>query len=559
MLVKLKNDKKLQLGILLVLGVIFFFIYSYLNFGNSLSRFTWPDETANYFFIGNYITNNSFSFYEPLNEVGANLIKPRSFNVYQNNLVPGSFLGMLLIYGLIGKIVGAKLILFLTPFLAVISGLFFYKILLKIFKPNIAFLSALLFFINPAWWYYASLSMLPNIGFLSFLLIGFYCLLNLNKAKSRNILWLILGSFFIALALIIRTNEFVWVLGIILFLAIVYWRKLKWSYILIFITVNCLVFLPIFYYNQITYGDYLSFGYLQLEQGNGLVSQLPPEFQTTAQSAIYNFIKFLILPFGFSAGAIIHNINQYFIQLFWWLFIPAVIGIFVLIKNFHKQAKGVYLLITFCLAVYLAIYYGSWIFEDQMTLQLNKIGLSYVRYFLPIYILCLPFIATFYLHLIGLFSARGGSALGEKSKKFKIALSAFLAFCFIAFTVDVVYLSGNDNLANIKQHTQDYNQINKKIVELTEPEAVIISQRSDKIFFPQRKVIAKWNFEEAGYWADLLKADVPLYYYAFEGREYIDEFNYNLYDYYGFELMAPVKINQTETLYKIKFTEYEQE
>ncbi|MBD3360087.1 MAG: hypothetical protein GF365_05285 [Candidatus Buchananbacteria bacterium] len=554
MLDKLKNDKKFQFGVLIILGVIFFFVYSFLIFDNELTRFTWPDETANYFFITNYIDNSNFSFYEPLNEIGSNLIKPRSFNVYQNNLVPGSFLGMLLIYGLIGKIIGTKLILFLTPLLAVISGLFFYKILLKIFKSNIAFLSALLFFINPAWWYYASLSMLPNISFFSFLLIGFYCLLNLNKNQKKNTLWLILGSFFIALALIIRTNEFVWVLGVILFLAIVYRCKLKWYYILIFIAVNCLVFLPIFYYNQITYGDYLSFGYLQLEQGNGLVSQLPPEFQTANQSAIYNFIKFLILPFGFSAGAIIHNINQYFIQLFWWLFIPSVIGLFVLIKNFHKQAKGVYLLITFCLSVYLAIYYGSWIFEDQMTLQLNKIGLSYVRYFLPIYILCLPLIAIFYLHLIGLFTARGG-----KSKKFKIALSTFLAFCFIAFTVNVVYLSGNDNLLNIKQHIKDYNQSNQKIVELTEPEAVIISQRSDKIFFPQRKVIAKWSFDEAGYWADLLKADVPLYYYAFEGQEYIDEFNYNLYDYYGFELMQPVKINQTETLYKIKFTEYEQE
>ena len=162
--------------ILVIIGIIFFFIYSFLIFGNSASKFTWPDETANYFFIKNYIGHSNFSVAEPLNQIAANIVKPRSFNVYQGNLVPGSFLGMLLIYGLIGKIVQIGLIKFLTPLLAVLAGLFFYKILLKIFDPKIAFISTLLFYINPAWWYYANLSMLPNISFLTFFIIGIYFL-----------------------------------------------------------------------------------------------------------------------------------------------------------------------------------------------------------------------------------------------------------------------------------------------------------------------------------------------------------------------------------------------
>ncbi len=147
---------------LIILAIIFFFIYSILIYGNNLSKFTWPDETANYFFINNYIEHSNFSAPEPINEIAGNIIKPRSFNIYQGNLVPGSFLGMPLIYGLIGKITGINLIKYLTPLLAVLAGLFFYKILLKVFTPKIAFFSSILFYINPAWWYYASFSMLPN-------------------------------------------------------------------------------------------------------------------------------------------------------------------------------------------------------------------------------------------------------------------------------------------------------------------------------------------------------------------------------------------------------------
>lgn len=551
MLFNLKNNSKTQFRVLIILGIIFFIVYSFLIFGNDLFRFTWPDEVANYFFIKNYITSSSFSSPEPLNEIAGNIVKPRSFNVYQNNLVPGSFLGMLLIYGLIGKIVGSKLILFLTPLLAVLAGLFFYKLLLKIFKPNIAFLSALLFFVNPAWWYYANLTMLPNISFLSLLIIGFYFLLKITENQKKNILNISLGSFFIALSLIIRTNEFSWILGILVFLFIIHYRKIKWYYIVIFIFINLLVFLPIFYYNQATYGDYLSFGYLRLEQGDSLVSQLPPEFQNSGKSSIYNFVKFLVLPFGFSAGAIIHNINQYFIKLFWWLFIPAVIGVFCLIKNFHKQAKGVYLLIFFCLSGYLAVYYGSWIFEDQLTLQLNKIGISYVRYFLPIYILSLPLIAIFYLHLINLL----------KNKKVKILLTAFLIFSFIYFSVNILFLSGNDNLRKIKENISDYKKINQQVISLTEENAIIISQRSDKIFFPQRKVISKWIYDDIGYWGSLLAEGIPLYYYAYEGPDYIYELHYALAS--GFDLALDIdneiKITDKESLYKIKFIPYEDE
>jgi len=545
MLFNLKNNQQKQFLLLIILGIIFFFIYSFLIFDNSSSRFTWPDETANHFFINNYIENSNFTAAEPLNEIAGNLIKPRSFNIHEGNLVPGSFLGMLLIYGLVGKIVGIFLIKFLTPLLAVLAGLFFYKILLKIFKPNIAFISALLFFLNPAWWYYANFSMLPNIAFLSFLIIGIFYLLKVNKdIKQNNYFYLILGSFFASLSLIIRTNEVLWILGILILLVLIYHKKIKWHYLVISIAVMVLVFLPVIYYNNLTYGSPLSFGYLRISQGSSLAEQLPTEFAAT-DSGLFNLTKFIVLPFGFSAGSFMSNFNNYYIQLFWWLFIPAVIGLLSLIKNFHKQSKGVLMLIFIGVSLYLTIYYGSWVFEDRMTLLLNKIGISYVRYFLPIYILSLPFVAIFSLHFVDLF----------KNKNFKIFISSFLIAIILFFNINILYVSGNDNLLKTKKTIAEYNEINKIILENTEANSVIISQRSDKIFFPERKVISRWQVEDIGYLRDMINQGIPLYYYAFEGPDYLDELYYDL-DNNNLDFVEYLPINKTESLYQIKPIEY---
>ncbi len=526
--------------ILVILGIIFFFIYSFLNFSNLGNHFTWPDETANYFFINNFIQHSSFSVPEPLNAIAGDLIKPRSFNVYQGNLVPGSFLGLLLIYGLIGKVVGIGLVKFLTPLLAVIAVMFFYKLLLKIFDPKIAFISALLFFIHPAWLYYANFSMLSNIAFLTFLIIGFYLLISLDKDKNQhNWLLAFLGSFFIALALIVRTNEFLWVLGVLLLLLVGYRKKIKWQYLAIFMFVCLLVFIPILDDNQITYGNYLSFGYLRLEAGDNLAAQLPTEFKTS-DSDFLNFIQFLILPFGFHAKTILINFYHYYAALFWWLFIAAFFGGLIFLYKYLQKSQAIYFLITGIISIYLLIYYGSWTFSDQLTLHLNKIGISYVRYFLPIYILTIPLIAIFYLFIRDLVI----------KKKYKILISAFLTIVCLAFNFNILYSAGYDNLSQVNQNIKNYNQINKTINNLIEPNAIIISNRSDKIFFPERKVIGSINFNDFSYWLNLLKADIPLYYYAVEDQNYIDNLSIAL-DQYDLALENRLKITDKEWLYQI--------
>lgn len=533
--------------ILSALAVIFFFIYSFLNFGN-YTHFTWPDETANYFFVNNYIKNSNFSITDQLDEIAPGLVRPRSFNAYEGKLVPGSFLGLLLIYGLVGKIIGIGLVKYLTPLLAAIAGIFFYKILLKVFDPKIAFISTLLFYINPAWWYYANFAMLPNIAFLTFVLIGIYWLLKLDiNLKNKNYLFVIAGAFFIGLALIIRTNEFLWILGLLAVLALFYRQKIKWQYLILFGLVCFLVFIPIFYYNQTTYGNFLSFGYLRLTNGDTLTSQLPTEFKTSA-SGWLNFVKFIFVPFGVNPNNIVISLYKYVIRLVWWLALMAIIGMFIFLKKYQAPKQAIYFLLMFGVSIYLGVYYGSWVFTDQLTLNLNKLGISYVRYFLPIYILILPMVAIFADNLKNLF----------KNKKLKIFSSIFLALIVIMFSINALFISGEDNLVKTKQYLDDYKTINRQVVEATEVNAVIISQRSDKIFFPERKVIGRWGADDIEYWGYITDSEIPVYYYAYESEEFINRLNDNLYNW-GLELTAKKQITDKDSLYKIEWLPYDEE
>lgn len=211
------------------------------------------------------------------------------------------------------------------------------------------------------------------------------------------------------------------------------------------------------------------------------------------------------------------------------------------LKKFHTKDKLVFLILALFVSLYLLIYYGSWAFEDLLTLNLNKIGISYVRYFLPIYILSLPFVVICFFELLNYI----------QNKKFKILLSLFLIFSFLCLTINVVYLAGNDNLVKAREYINIYSQTNKKVISLTESNSVIISERGDKIFFPQRKVVGKVDFKEMPSWAKLLKAKIPLYYYAYENEDYMKSVATALAKN-KMQLTDKIQITDKEYLYKIK-------
>ena len=339
--------------ILTALAVVFFFVYSYLNFttpslilplssaqggsawggegeeGGGGAIFNSPDETSAYFFSKLFAETGKLSQFESFDFAAPGLIHPRSVLVNSAGyLVPGGFLGMPLIYGSLAKIplippllkgetegdFSAMIIPFFTPFFAVLGVLAFYFLIRKIWGENTAFLSAVLAFFLPPFWYYSTRGMFHNVFFavcLVFSACFFFCLPRITQStangstKGREKIYEYArycgGGLFLGIALVTRTSEVVWIgiLGLALAIYFLtpssakggslpaeatpqalqagasggispYFRKTEtggekvgvyWPAAILGFAVLCATFLPVLYQNQMLYGSFFASGY----------------------------------------------------------------------------------------------------------------------------------------------------------------------------------------------------------------------------------------------------------------------------------------------------------
>lgn len=148
-------------------------------------KFNSPDETANNFFIEKFARSEELYYKEPLNLIGNNLIHPRSMNVVGDRVVPGSFLGIIFVYGWIARILGEWVIPWLTPIFAVFGVIFFWLFTARIFGRPVGLISALLMSTLAPWWYFASRGMYHNVLFVSLLIAGMY-FLHVFLSRSRG-------------------------------------------------------------------------------------------------------------------------------------------------------------------------------------------------------------------------------------------------------------------------------------------------------------------------------------------------------------------------------------
>ena len=507
----MKNKEKHFNIIISILCFLFFLIYSYTSFKIHLPNylelkhliFNWPDANANYFFA----QINSLSFFEPLNTVTNNLIHTRSMNVFDYSLVPVTFLPVVLVFIFFFKILGPIGILFLTPLLASLTGYIVYRLSYLIFKDlSLSFLISFFLLSLGPWLFFANMVMLPTILFIFLLSLGF-----LLYRKNY-----ILGSSLISLAIIVRPTEIVWILALILIIAI-YNRKrfnLKKSIVSFIIF---LLFLSLFLYlNKITYGNYFNLGYFNLQNNT-----LPTEFSDSSS----NYLKMIFIPFGFNLYLVLKNFFNYFVQFSYTYIIAAIVSLISLLfrfkvnKEFKERRIWKYYLI-FLLTVFpiILIYYGSWDIVDPLVKELNTISISYVRYFLPLFILILPLSALFF------------DIITFRNKEFnKIYRMIILSLAFIYPSFSLAFLSTNDGLFKNNENLLEYYDQFKQVKEIVHKDSVIISERSDKVFFPYYKTITLEETEDFWNRVDNIN-DRDVYYYTDRDIdiEYIEIDNFKL-------------------------------
>ena len=391
--------------------------------------------------------------------------------------------------------------------------------------------------------------MMPNVAFVSFFIIALYFFIMIIKAgkgryKLKRLIPYLFFGIFLALSLMIRTSEIVWIGLIFLILAIINYKKINFKFLILSFIIFLIVFSPIFIYNQQIYGSPLSLGYaLEMDLQNKDIFE---------QSL--TVLEKIFLPFGFHPRLALKNLYNYTFIIFPLWSILIVIGFLIFITRLlvtsywlpvtKKQRKiGFFYIILFLItAAYLTIYYGSWPFHDNLDPNAVTIGTSYIRYWLPLYLFSLPFL---------------GYSLVVIFKKFKVGypLIVILLIIVLGFqSYRVVMESPEEGIYKVKRNINEYQYIASNVIENTENNSIIIADRMDKVFFPIRRVIFRLNVnQDYVRIKELIKADYPIYYFYFTRTESeLNEFSRKYFEPHGLKVEKSILDFDKQSLYPVQ-------
>lgn len=555
------NNFNWRMAAVLLLAICFFIgtsSYNYFAQSDNFIKWSSPDESANYFFAKLYAEKGELSFFEEYNLYAGDIVHPRSMRSDAGEVKPTSFLGIILIYGTIAKITSIKALPYLTPFFASIGIIFFYLLVRQIFNQKNAFISAFLLASFPSFIYYSARSMFHNVLFAVLLIIGLYFIISAvllktsanAKANWPGFIYSALGGGFVGLAIITRTSELIWTLPMLFVLWVFNVKKVGAVKLIIFLLFLFISLTPMFYWNKILYGSFLSTGYAAV--ASAPISEIVLGAEVMQETAIapapyyqevFEKLKNAVSLFGFEPRHSLKMLYYYFANMFPWLFWGAFLGFLLFLKRIKKWQKKeqVYFISYFIIFFILIFYYGSWEIHDNPDPKSFTIGNSYTRYWLPVYLGAMPMFGALILQITKLLKNKFFISFG------RIIIVAVIFILSIQFV-----LAGSEEgiISSLNKHKETKYQYGK-IIALTEENSVIITKYHDKLFFPERKVIVGLfdKNEINKRYAQLINY-APVYYYNFTfPQASIDYLNNKRLKEAGMGIKEVEKITEDFSLY----------
>lgn len=489
--------EKIILGTTLVAAMAAYSFFPWATASREIVRFNSPDEAANYFFAMRLVNTQSISVVEPLNGLANNLIHPRATRVVNGAIVPAGFLGEPLIYGVFGLAFSRAILPFITPIFTVLALLALYACWRRLFETRVAQIATILLAIHPAVWYYASRGFYHNLLFFNLLI--FTCWGYWRWRESEwSLGWLVFWIFALAAALFVRTSEIFWVLPIAVITLIRDRRSLRLAHLYTGVFTAGLLIIISLWLAIIIYGQVWPPGYQISGASSTVFAKLP---------SIIRMPLWAILPFGFSPFSIISNFWRYGIILFLpiWL---LVAGGFLL--NRGQSLQHPYFIMSSIATLWLAVYYGSWDISDTVGATGLTVGSSYVRYWIPLYTVWLPYAAEAILAI----QRRLSDSAGRIWVAFMILLLSGTSFTQVFFEYP-------EGLTYVAERLQKYRRTIITAEKIIAPNAIIIGDRADKVFFPERRVIVSdgrpvFSIPPALDAAVRLAEIMPVYFYTVE-------------------------------------------
>ncbi|KKU08281.1 MAG: hypothetical protein UX10_C0001G0040 [Candidatus Magasanikbacteria bacterium GW2011_GWA2_45_39] len=517
---------------LVFLVAIFFWIYLFLYRNPSVTQLpqveqngeklpaylvlNQPDEAVNYWFIRALALGSRTGIPLELQSIVPQKIHPRSTTIVDDMLVPIGFPGIILLYGsLLSVLMRAVpwywfnvLAVSITPLLGALAPLLLYVLTRRFFDRSVALVSAVLLWIQPAWWYYSSRPFQHHILLLFLLLCtlnacAYVCTRSFARGP-RAVWWLVTGLLW-GLTLYIRPVEVVWVST--LMCAFLYAYRARWDKkdlvpLAAGLCVAGAIFLAT---NSLYYGTPFGTGYVQ----PNAAGQAGTVLASSAGLGGRGILSVITLPFGFHPANIWYNFKAYAYHLsgLWFWFFFASIGYLI----YEWRAKIINRRIVWCacalgaLGAYLFAYYGSWMFFDNI-IHTPSIGSSYMRYFLPIALLSVVVIA-YALVRVGRngFVFRAGVAL------------AVVLLSLSSYTIVFAPLEG---LASIKHTVEGYYFVRETLREQLPVNAVVVTRYADKYLFPHFQTLVSWSAEDDWQAIEKLRArGVSVFWYEVPMKE----------------------------------------
>ncbi len=569
--------------------------------------FVSPDETAAHFFATTYAHTGRLFAEERLNVFLNDALHPRSVLSLNGRLVPASFFGLPMIAGTVAVLFGDGSVPFTPIVLSVLAVLAWAAVCRRVFSPRIGWLSGIMLALHPAWLYYTARSLMPNVILVALLIFAAFFLVvrpcasfmyssgkqrSMGLARTRflaafgkwKMRWAdgICAGACIGLAMFARASEAVWIMPAMMLLLVWKRKTVGWQTIMGACAALCVTLIPLFVFQKTLYGSWTLTGYtvpsptLSSFLSQAETSLTEPSWHVGVEQALSP-----ILPFGVHPFLAWRQFFSYGLGMFWWAFLAAILGIAIgglrLLKrerlyrfvetgllrrmpsrNDEGEGHGDvgdagtrcawtgYFVLFLGISFWLILLYGSWTFSDNPDPTQLTIGNSHVRYWLPIFVLATPFAA----YAIDACARWCVSWNVDRLAGRAVYILLIFLYAFLGFRV--AFLDPQDGLFAAARILAESHVIRDGVLAITEPDAVIVVDRGDKLFFPHRRVLYPLRDEKTYALMPRIVERAPLYYFGITlPAQDLDYLNAEKLKALGLQI-KPVQTFWMETLYRIE-------
>ncbi len=456
-----------------------------------------PDETANIVSAVSYARQGAFGLQSEYTERFL-WLTPRSFVFVPEtkSIAPVGFLGMPLLLSMVYKLSGYLGLGFFVPIFAFFTIFALWHILPKQWPDSIKLMTSVIWMSFPTVIIYTNRGVFPQMTQLCLLIWVWY----LVNQERKKITYPIAGLF-AGLALAIRPLEAVWIIPTIIFAflhrrnnlntnverqtsnvkrpsseasakecrKLVDVRRLTFDMGL-FIIPLILILLFTAKLGADTYGNWFVSGYQVRPE---IVAGIAAGDGAEGMDATYSRNVGLLdsLPFGIHPRNVLWNVKNYFGIMLWpWMLVLFASLYFLYKEKSWKSSNkwGIMALVwSFCAVT---VFYGNGIYQDHVKLNQISVGNSFLRYTVPASIV---------------FALAFGHLLSKMMRLWTIKILGYcLAVCLIMFGVWSAVERDDEGIAANERELIAYQQIRQASAKSLGQNAIVLSDRSDKIFFP---------------------------------------------------------------------------